>query len=814
LSSQQGGHGVITDVSEGTILDAMKRFDKEYRNNADWLNWQNNKNHKYAIQRDGRLYPVKQIISMATGQPVSSFSGGDESNNYLANKGFKIVNISPENETEQENGDNSELQVRSWSRPAGIPNLIGRKKVDWSIFIYGSQIPVDFHQFFEAANGGKHLEKGESHEVQLIIEGQTFSATIYNIKVRKTESDTLQLRWDGNNDLKDLLISRLSNSYTYLVNERKIKEESGSSSYIKIPDYKAEYIDFISTDAPFTYLINFITVDNHPNIWWVNQGSSLTAEREKGILFAPLRSRGGRVIHHWETMKDLKVGDIVVHYANNALRYVSKITSTAIETENPSLTDEHQDYERGRLAKTNYYELNPIVDIKEIAQKILELDIPQGPIDSTGRVKQGYLFRFNHEGLKYIQEAQPSTAWPEWASFDTDIDDGNTKTELDYSAMVSSLIDHIASQGYIFEPWQIATYVTALRTKPFVILAGVSGTGKSKLPALISEATGGNCHLIPVRPDWTDSSDVLGYCDLQGQFKPGSMLSIVREAANNPDSHFVCIMDEMNLARVEHYFAEVLSQVENRQADSTGKFFSGPLICQDLREEDEEWGQQVLPPNLAIVSTVNMDESAYGFSRKVLDRAFTLELSEIHLESWGTKIDKTPDINVWPVKLWFPRAINLNGLQDISVEDKQKIDEVIMVLTEVNTILIQAQLQVGYRVRDEVALFVLHAEEIIDSFVTTNKMQVNPLDLALQMKILPRIIGGSIPIRKVMLQLLGWAAKGSKNISEEDAQKIIEDWDKNGRLTFLEKARYPRTAARLCLMWERLVNEGFTSFWM
>ncbi|NLJ40746.1 MAG: HNH endonuclease, partial [Clostridiales bacterium] len=69
---------MITDVSEGTILDAMKRFDEEHRNNADWLNWQNNKNHKYAIQRDGRLYPVKQIISMATGQPVSSFSGGDE----------------------------------------------------------------------------------------------------------------------------------------------------------------------------------------------------------------------------------------------------------------------------------------------------------------------------------------------------------------------------------------------------------------------------------------------------------------------------------------------------------------------------------------------------------------------------------------------------------------------------------------------------------------------------------------------------------------------------------------------------------------
>ncbi len=634
-------------------------------------------------------------------------------------------------------------------------------------------------------------------------------AKLYNYNTKKTENDTLQLRWDGNNDFKDLLKLRLSNSYTYLQKQRKLKQ---NSAYVKIPDYGAEYIDFISTDTPFCYLINFIGV-NFPNVWWVNQGISLVKEREEGILFAPLYRKDGRALYHWETMKELKEGDIVVHYANNALRYVSKITATAVEADNPHLTNGHQDYEQGRLAKTDYYELNPAVNIQDVAPGIQGMDIFQGPTDITGRVKQGYLFRFSHEGLKYIQASQPGTTWPEWALFNTDIG-GKIKTERELSAMIPSLLDYIAAQGFIFEPWQIAAYVTALRTKPFVILAGVSGTGKSKLPVLISQATGGNCHLIPVRPDWTDSSDVLGYCDLQGQFKPGALLSIVREAANNPDKHFVCIMDEMNLARVEHYFAEVLSQVENRHSDGAGGFISGPLIYQDLKEEDAQWGQQVLPPNLAIVGTVNMDESAYGFSRKVLDRAFTLEFSEIHLESWENEIKEPPGINIWPVELWFPRAINLNGLQKIIAKDKQNIEGVIAVLTEVNSILIQAQLQVGYRVRDEVALFVLHAEEIINSFVTRDGIQVNPLDLALQMKILPRIIGGSTPIRKVVLQLLGWAVRGAKTINEEDAQEIVEDWDKMGRPTFLKNAHYPRTTARLCLMWERLVTEGFTSYWM
>src|SRR5205814_1824766 len=68
------------------------------------------------------------------------------------------------------------------------------------------------------------------------------------------------------------------------------------------------------------------------------------------------------------------------------------------------------------------------------------------------------------------------------------------------------LLDHIAATGFVFEPWQLAAYVTALRTKPFVILAGVSGTGKSKLPQLVAAATGAQFTRIAVRPDWTDTS--------------------------------------------------------------------------------------------------------------------------------------------------------------------------------------------------------------------------------------------------------------------------------------------------------------------
>lgn len=681
---------MIKDVPVDIVLEAMKQFDEEYRNSGEWLNWQNNKNHKYAIERDGQLYPVKHIISMATGESVRSFSGGDEANNYLIKKGFKIIILADERESEPVGGlaENLAIILKDYvSARLGEP------------FSSNHQIWQVFKDIEEKINDNGNIPKNVT--LRWSVGQGNWAKVPWIAFVDKNKADSIR---------KGIYVA-----------------------YLFCQDMQGLYLCLMQG---VTEIIQ--TVGRRQGYQQMQQ----KAEEIRPPL-KELETTGFKLDNNMELYADSNLGS---------------------------------DYEKATIAY-KFYPAETLPSDIELTRDLVT-------------ILSAYL---------HVEESNSGL---------TTNGEGNDRVER--------LLMNIAAQGYTFEPWQIAAYVAALRTKPFVILAGVSGTGKSKLPALISQATGGNYRLIPVRPDWTDSSDVLGYCDLQGQFKPGALLSIVREAANNPDKHFVCILDEMNLARVEHYFAEVLSQVENRYPDGAGGFISGPLISLDLKEEDAQWGQQVLPPNLAIVGTVNMDESAYGFSRKVLDRAFTLEFSEIHLESWENESAETPDINIWPVELWYPRAINLNGLQKITIEDKQKIEEVIAVLTEVNSVLIQAQLQVGYRVRDEIALFVLHAEEIISSFVNRDglQVQVNPLDLALQMKILPRIIGGSTPVRKVVLQLLGWAVKGSNSISEEDAQIMIDDWGKMGRPTFLADARYPRTAARLCLMWERIITEGFTSYWM
>jgi len=382
-------------------------------------------------------------------------------------------------------------------------------------------------------------------------------------------------------------------------------------------------------------------------------------------------------------------------------------------------------------------------------------------------------------------------------------------SEWNRAAATERLIEAIETRGFVYEPWHVAAYVTALRTKPFVILAGVTGVGKSRLPELVAEATGGEAHTIPIRPDWTDSADVLGYEDLQGRFRPGALLAIAREATDDPAREHVAVLDEMNLARPEHYLAEVLSRIEARRLSERG-FATPPLL--NPTATDSDWRAVVLPPNLALVGTVNMDESAHGFSRKVLDRAFTLELSAPDLGQWH-EAASPPEPGLWPAAAWQPRAITLSGLSDLNDAGRRAVERVVATLEEANRLLAPVGFGIGYRTRDEAALFVLHAAETPDAFRTRSGEPVAPLDLALTMKLLPRIAGGSRSVRQALFGLLGWAAAGTPLVSEDDVREALDVWERAGRPDALDDARFPRTAARLTLMTDRLLADGFASFW-
>lgn len=381
-------------------------------------------------------------------------------------------------------------------------------------------------------------------------------------------------------------------------------------------------------------------------------------------------------------------------------------------------------------------------------------------------------------------------------------------TSFDLAAAMKQLIATIAARGFHYEPWQIAAFVTAIRTKPFVILAGITGTGKSKLPSLIADAVGASCKITPVRSDWTDSGDVIGFTNIRDKFQPGALLRAARNAGEDREHMHFFVLDEMNIARVEHYAPELLSVIESREFNEQGEVQTRPLWSTPLSDDEQDWQNVGLPSNFAVVGTVNMDESSHPFSRKVLDRAFTIELSSIRLADRRTSRATPAAGATWPLTVWSPRAIQLDQLQATPAED-QRVNDVIATLVEFNRSLTPAQLQIGYRSRDEIVLFVLNADEIRESFG-----DVDPLDLALHMKVLPRLIGGSVTLRSAMTQLIGLTTRGEVFRDDHEAQDVVDQWIAAGRPESLAGSRFPFTAARLSMMIERLTFDGATSFWL
>ena len=169
----------------------------------------------------------------------------------------------------------------------------------------------------------------------------------------------------------------------------------------------------------------------------------------------------------------------------------------------------------------------------------------------------------------------------------------NEKAKFTFS--LSETLKHIENfikeQGFYFSPGMIENFFLSMKTKPFVILAGISGTGKTKLVQLFAEAIGateenGQFNLIPVRPDWNDPTDLLGYRDLSGVFKPGKLTQIFLEASqpeNQDKPYFVCL-DEMNLARVEHYFSDLLSVMETRRWEAGNILTDAIIDYEDIQD--------------------------------------------------------------------------------------------------------------------------------------------------------------------------------------------------------------------------------------
>jgi MoxR-like ATPase len=211
-----------------------------------------------------------------------------------------------------------------------------------------------------------------------------------------------------------------------------------------------------------------------------------------------------------------------------------------------------------------------------------------------------------------------------------------TATNPRLSAAIDAFATAVEQAGLVFlgpNENLPRAFLAALVTKRFAILSGLSGSGKTQLARALgqwlraADNDSDRYVVVPVRPDWTSPEPLLGYEDALLPMKDGRRawtapqpLQFMLRAANDPQNLYLLILDEMNLAHVERYFADVLSGVE-----------SGEAILPDLELVDGHWRAKdngfslTFPPNLMVVGTVNVDETTYQFSPKVLDRAFSFD---------------------------------------------------------------------------------------------------------------------------------------------------------------------------------------------
>ena len=294
--------------------------------------------------------------------------------------------------------------------------------------------------------------------------------------------------------------------------------------------------------------------------------------------------------------------------------------------------------------------------------------------------------------------------------------------------------------------------LSALRAKPFVILAGHSGTGKSRYVKKLAYMTckanelraegqlPGNYLLLQVKPNWHDSTDLLGFRNaMEGnKYQKTALIEFIFRAYHFEDTPFFLCLDEMNLAPIEQYFAEFLSAMESKEPVPLNDITTGE---DNLYELGCEWTDALeylktnkfsIPKNLFIVGTVNMDETTNQFSRKVLDRAFTIEMSDVDFKHFGTIEEPS-----------YADTIDENKIQALLNGEKlvEKLDEDDVrddsPLVKIQKSLAQTAFAIAYRFANEYTLL----KKAIECFDPEKKMGLDALDQAVLMKILPRIAG-------------------------------------------------------------------------
>ena len=359
------------------------------------------------------------------------------------------------------------------------------------------------------------------------------------------------------------------------------------------------------------------------------------------------------------------------------------------------------------------------------------------------------------------------------------------------SFMINQVIAAILSTGLIYSPTLIKRLAYSLMAKPFVILSGLAGSGKTQLALAfakcLSENIGEQVCPVSIGADWTNREPLLGYPNaLQpGKYeKPESgVLQLLMRANEDPDKPYFLILDEMNLSVVERYFADFLSAMESGEK----------IKLWDGNENEEDENKYVpaeihLPKNVFIIGTINVDETTYMFSPKVLDRANVIEF-KIAADEMEDYLGKKVNINLEQAySACADMAVDFVTKAKSQVEKDEKNKDVLLSffkeLKKVNA-------EFGYRTVNEISRY-LH-------FADGNLEDDSAIDTAILQKLLPKLHGSRKKLVPVLTSL--WQLCLNDGVTKEiDTEFNATDF------------KYPESAEKIQRMYKAVVENGFTSF--
>lgn len=374
-----------------------------------------------------------------------------------------------------------------------------------------------------------------------------------------------------------------------------------------------------------------------------------------------------------------------------------------------------------------------------------------------------------------------------------DIETELEKDRFSEEEFLNKLFNDLNNKGLVFEKNQIINFHTALKTRRLVILSGPSGTGKTQLVYQYANALGilnkgiQQFKLIPVKPSWKDDTDLIGFLDtINNIYRPSEsgLIDILIEAKNKPNNIYLVCFDEMNLAKVEHYFSQFLSVLELEGHERKISLYSKKLVGRVLNGEQYPHEINILP-NVLFVGTINNDETTETLSDKVLDRANFIEfgIPKNHINNWINSMQQDKQDNTPPK--------HENKVVDIQyynnwTKDKNDIGLLpneIQILNEINRVLTKhddTTKGIGFRVLDHINSYMLNVPENLgfDRSIA--------FDLQISQKIVPKIRGTVDELKEILM-------------NEEDSLRSI-----------LNESIFPITTAALSRKVRELNLYGYT----